>query len=145
MSLKLPSFSIFDDFFQTPPKVEDPDSTLLYVKLPEQNTLFKYKHTLTISYLNKTRFKCIKDTGSFIVIINSKLENGPNAIYCISRSNKILPGIIKPLVQSSGVFEDTFELKWNPIEDPILNIITNPSNHKDQTKLFFYVKIITSF
>lgn len=143
MSLKLPSFSIFDDFFQTPPKVEDPDSKLLYVKLPEQNIF--YKHTLTISYLNNNRFKCIKDTGSFIVIINSKLENGPNAIYCISRSNKNLPGIIKPLVQSSGVFEDTFELKWNPIEDPILNIITKPSSYKDQTKLFFYVKIITSF
>jgi hypothetical protein len=148
MSFKLPLFSIFDDIFYTQPKTDDPESSLLCLRIPYDNSVdIKYINTFTIGYLRNNQFKCIKDTGSFIIIINSDFKNGPNGIYCISRSDNLLSGTVKPLVESNGKFEDSLELTWNAGEYPRLNIRTKLSNYKDINikTLFFYVKVITSF
>lgn len=141
MSLKLPSFTIFDDLFYTQPKTNDPESLLLCLRIPYQN---KYKNNFTIGYLRNNQFKCIKDTGSFIIIINSDFIDGPTGIYCISRSDSSLQGTVKTLVESNSKFGDSFELLWNPLEYPILNINYNGKDRNIKT-LFFHVKIITSF
>lgn len=149
MSFKLPSFTIFDDLFYTQPKTNDPESLLLCLRIPSENKSEnkyenKYKNNFTIGYLRNNQFKCIKDTGSFIIIINSDLIDGPTGIYCISRSDSSLQGTVKTLVESNSKFGDSFELFWNPFEYPILNINYNGKDRNIRT-LFFHVKIITSF
>ena len=144
MSFKLPSFSIFYDLFYSQPKINDPESSLLCLRIPYDNLNIKYQNTFTIGYLRNNQFKCIKDTGSFIIIINSDFKDGPNGIYCISRSDISSNGTVKPLIESNNKFGDSFELIWNPFEYPKLNIKTKLNNYKDIT-LFFYVKITTSF
>jgi len=141
MSFKLPSFTIFDDLFYTQPKTNDPESSLLCLRIPYEN---KYKNKFMIGYLRNNQFKCIKDTGSFIIIINSDLKHGPTGIYCISRSDSSLQGTVKTLVESNSKFGDSFELVWNPFEYPSLNINYNGKDKNIKT-LFFHVKIITSF
>jgi|Laugrespbdmm15sd_2_1035082.scaffolds.fasta_scaffold03578_2 hypothetical protein len=141
MSFNLLSFAIFDDLFYTQPKTNDPESSLLCLRIPNEN---KYKNIFTIGYLRNNQFKCIKDTGSFIIIINSDLIDGPTGIYCISRSDSSLQGTVKILVESNSKFGDSFELVWNPLEYPLLNINYNGKDRNIRT-LFFHVKIITSF
>jgi len=141
MSFNLLSFAIFDDLFYTQPKTNDPESSLLCLRIPNEN---KYKNIFTIGYLRNNQFKCIKDTGSFIIIINSDLIDGPTGIYCISRSDSSLQGTVKTLVESNSKFGDSFELVWNPLEYPLLNINYNGKDRNIRT-LFFHVKIITSF
>jgi len=141
MSFNLLSFTIFDDLFYTQPKTNDPESSLLCLRIPNEN---KYKNIFTIGYLRNNQFKCIKDTGSFIIIINSDLIDGPTGIYCISRSDSSLQGTVKTLVESNSKFGDSFELVWDPLEYPLLNINYNGKDRNIRT-LFFHVKIITSF
>ena len=71
MSFKLPSFTIFDDLFYTQPKTNDPESSLLCLRIPSEN---KYKNNFTIGYLRNNQFKCIKDTGSFIIVYVEELS-----------------------------------------------------------------------
>lgn len=135
------SFSVFENLFMSVPKVEDPQSIILSTKLENNNKSVNI--VLTIGYLNN-RLKCMKETGSFIIIINSQLPDGPNGIYCISRSNKLLPGSINALIETPGVHDERLVLEWNPCEYPLLKIKTNPINYKTNQNLFFYVKAITT-
>ena len=148
MSFKLPLFSIFDNLFYTQSKTIDPESSILCLRIPYDNSVnIKYKNKFTIGYLRNNQFKCIKESGSFIIIVNSNFKHGPNGIYCISRSDSLLQGTVKPLIESNGKFDDSLELIWNAGEYPILNIQTKLNNYKDMniTNLSFYVKIISSF
>ena len=82
---------------------------------------------------------------SFIIIINSKEKGGPNAIYCISRSDVSKSGTIRELVKSHGVNDDELELTWNPYEYPLLQIRTKLYLYNKNNRIDFTVNVITSF
>lgn len=105
-----------------------------------------------IGYINKY----IRDTGSFIVIINSDQQNSTNAIFCISRSNKLNQGYVNKLIGSNqNNNEDNLEIDWNPGEYPrlVYNKCTKNVNRYDKSlndksnyksKIIFYIKIIST-
>lgn len=99
----------------------------------------------SIGYITNNKFKKIKKTGSFLIIINSENKNGPNAIYCISKSDELKPGKIQELVRSDGLSnKDILDLVWNPNEYPFLRIKLRLDDYKEVNNINFYVKVITS-
>jgi hypothetical protein len=99
--------------------------------------------SINIGYINNQNK--IKDCGSYIIIINSQNNTGPSAIYCISRSNKLLSGNINKLSYSEGINGDFIELDWNPGEYPLIKYNYKYVYNSDETnvcKLTFLIKII---
>jgi|UniRef100_A0A6C0ALK0 hypothetical protein len=99
--------------------------------------------SINIGYINNQNK--IKDCGSYIIIINSQNNTGPSAIYCISRSNKLLSGNINKLSYSEGINGDFIELDWNPGEYPLIKYNCKYVYNSDETnicKLTFLIKII---
>jgi hypothetical protein len=101
---------------------ESNDSTLNIVKCINESS-----EQEIIGYINN-----IRDTGCYIVMINSDKDNGPNGIFCLSRSDKQKQGEINTLVSSEGICRDKIILKWNSFEKP--SIILNRVHNKN--KLF---------
>lgn len=77
-----------------------------------------------IGYINN-----ISDTGCYILMIKSNKDDGPNGIFCLSRSDKQKEGDINTLVSSEGKYREKIILIWNPYEKPsiILNRVHNKS------------------
>lgn len=111
--------------------------------------------TYNIGYLTNKMFKNIKDTGSYIIMVNSRLNylnsynyinddfNGPTAIYCISKSHKMQDGYINVLSKSADINENYIELEWNKGEFPLLKY-KSISKNTIEKKLRFKIKIITN-
>jgi hypothetical protein len=115
------------------------------VHKPEIHKMYKNVSTksINIGYINN--INNIKDCGSYIIIINSQNNTGPSAIYCISRSNKLLSGNINKLSYSEGICGDLVELIWNPGEYPLIKYKYKYVYNSDETnvcKLTFLIKII---
>jgi hypothetical protein len=150
MSFKFPNFSgisFFDDLFTQRPTSDDPDVKVLSLRVRNViDSMLRYlgHTTLTIGYLNNTKFD-IKDTGAYVITVNSHFANGPNAIYCISRSLTSEPGTVKELVSSNGKNNECFELQWNPYEYPLLRINLKLGDHTKNQCLDFFVKISKGF
>lgn len=148
MSFKLP---LFDELFNINSK-PDPHTNIMSINIETYNSNIKNSiNTITrehkIGYLNKNK---IKDYGSYIIIVNSLKENGPNCIFCISKSSKLSQGNITKLTNCPGIDNDVLELKWNPCEYPLLtynyNIPYNTSSYDSKNiKLTFFIKIISTF
>lgn len=120
------------------------DSTVNY-----KNEKFSYIYSnILIGYLNST--PKIKDVGSFLIIINSNFNDGPNGTFCISKSKKEQYGNISKLSYSQGDVENLLELEWNPYEYPKLFLkrkISNDEYYKsskkeDKKTLTFEIKIV---
>lgn len=146
MSFKFPIFkdlSFFDTFFKKPDDNSITTDTDAFIMSLDIN---KYAYSHEIGYINNFRNKCMRETGSYILIINSKNGSGPNAIYCISKSDKSKAGNIKELIKTNGILNDSLELDWNPHEYPVLKLKTNNLRYNNKEKiLYFSVKVITSF
>jgi hypothetical protein len=136
--------STFEDLFNLNSteqhSLDDHSSTILSTELSDTN--YKFFTTITIGYINH-RFK-IKDTGCFIIMITSQNKSGPNAIYCISRSDKSLHGNIKELIKTKGINDESIELEWNPYEHPLLKMSLRPIDCKYNT-INFLIKITSNF
>ena len=134
---------IFQDisFFDTK-NSSDPKSFMMTVDI-DQNPRYTANFYYNVGYITNCKSKLMQETGSYIVIINSE-NGGPNAIYCISRSNKLETGNIKELIKSNGISNEMLDLEWNPYEYPLLKLKTN-QRYKETTSINFYIKIITSF
>jgi hypothetical protein len=134
----------FEDLFTFPSfstqEQSDHTSTILSTELSDKK--YNFFTTISVGYINH-RFK-IKDTGCFIIMITSQITSGPNAIYCISRSDKSLHGNIKELIKTNGVNDESIELEWNPYEYPLLKIRLKPTNYKYNT-INFLVKVNSNF
>lgn len=129
--------SWFEDLFnKSLPEIGD-NNIILSLDISNENKNYKGYTTLNIGYIKK-------DTGSFIIIINSKEKGGPNAIYCISRSDVSKSGTIRELVKSDGVNDDELKLTWNPYEYPLLQIRTKLYLY-NKNNIDFTVNAITSF
>lgn len=126
----------FEDIFVTKtPK--DPDSFYMSVLI---SSLSKYENNISIGYINNYRCNQIRDTGSYFIIINS---NFANAIFAISKTNKIDNGVVNKLCHSG----DDINILWNPGEYPFLQFIKNKNDDKyhKSRKIDFFIKVITSF
>lgn len=77
-------------------------------------------YTINIGYISSKYVQNIKDTGCFIIMISSQISEGPNAIFCLSRSDKSKSGDINPLVSSNGKCGDKLDITWNPMEHPCI-------------------------
>lgn len=75
-------------------------------------------YTINIGYISSKYVQNMKDTGCFIIMISSQISEGPNAIFCLSRSDKSKSGDITPLVSSTGKCGDKLDIMWNPMEHP---------------------------
>jgi hypothetical protein len=121
------------------------------IKINTSDTLNKYLKLMNRVYTKSIFFGYIrhtsklKDTGSYIIIINSQTTSGPSAIYTISRSNKLSPGNINKLAFSEGINGDFVELIWNPGEFPLIKYHYKSVYNSEETKLqkiSFLIKII---
>jgi len=77
-------------------------------------------YTMNIGYISSKYVQNIKDTGCFIIMISSQIPDGPNAVFCLSRSDKSKSGDVTPLVSSTGKCGDKLDIRWNPMEHPCL-------------------------
>lgn len=137
----------FDDLFVTKPRPRDDYSFIMDVCVD------KYRLIETVGYINSTKYRNMRDTGCYIVIVNTYPSSngnvsavlGPNVIFCISKSDKYSVGTVKTLVESTNRFGDTFELLWNPGEYPLLMYNYKRYDERDDRRLFFVIKVLTSF
>jgi hypothetical protein len=139
---KFNPISWFEDLFNMNQSIQEigDNNIILSVDITNENKNYKGYTTLNIGYIKK-------DTGSFIIIINSKEKGGPNAIYCISRSDISKSGTINKLVKSDGINDDELELTWNPYEYPLLQIRTKLylyNKNTNQNRIDFTVNVITT-
>lgn len=132
--------SFFIDFFEDTFNIKtakDPESFCMSVRI---NPLSIHETKIDIGYINTYYCKYIRDTGTYFIIINSEFSN---AIFAISKTNKIDTGVINKVSESG----DKINIIWDPFEYPhVQYIINNKNNIYDKTKkLDLYVKVITSF
>lgn len=137
-------------------KEKTPEDTFELVKMVTEKEMYLYDYanktydfmyTLTIGYISSKYVPHIKDTGCLIIMISSQIAEGPNAIFCLARSDKSQPGNINTLVNSSGKCGDKLDIIWNPMEHPCVLLkhnFTKKQILKDDTQLRFgyNVKVI---
>jgi hypothetical protein len=131
------------------------DTTFELVKTVTENEMYSYDYnktsdfmyTITIGYISSKYVQNIKDTGCLMVMISSQIAEGPNAIFCLARSDKSISGNINTLISSNGKCGDKLDIIWNPMEHPCVLLkhnFTKKQILKDDTKLRlgYNVKVI---
>lgn len=106
----------------------------------DNNYINDFSYTIIIGYITSKYVPNIKDTGCHTIMINSQISGGPNAVFCLARSDKTKKGEINTLVSSVGKIGDKLEIVWNPMEHPCVLLKHNFSKKqvlKDDTKLKF--------
>jgi hypothetical protein len=140
----LPDFSL--NPFSNSKTNQNNDTSFEIVKYVTEKNMYDYDYTssprfsIHIGYITSKYVPNIKDTGCYIIMINSQINDGPNAIFCLSRSDKTKKGIINTLVNSDGKVGDRLEIIWNPMEHPCILLKHNFSKKqilKEDTKLRF--------
>ena len=91
-----------------------------------------------VGFINKN----IRDTGAYMIIVNSDRIDGANGIYCISRSDKSKYGMIKNMCESTGIYNERIDIKWDPYEYPKLVLRETRLNTNKNVKLSYKVKIV---
>lgn len=132
--------------FNQTTKIDDTIILTKEVQLHKSDVLNKFLNlvftkTIDIGYIRNK----IKDYGSFIIIINSQKNEGPSAIYCISKSSRLSKSNISKLSHSDGIYGDSIELEWNPGEYPLLKYTYKYVYNLEETsncKVDFLIKII---
>lgn len=95
-------------------------------------------YTVNIGYITSKYVTNIKDTGCMMIMISSQIPEGPNAIFCLARSDKNKQGDINTLVSSAGKCGDKIDIMWNPMEYPCILLkhnFTKKQTLKEDTKL----------
>lgn len=97
---------------------------------------------LNMGYINNVMTNNIKDTGAYIVIINTRsIINGPNGVFAISKNNMMNKGNITVLNYSKGQ-DCELRLEWDECEYPKLIYYINPSFYINNKKFSNGYKII---
>lgn len=129
-NLTLPTMPNIPNLFSS--KQQNPETTFEIVKYVTENDMYTRDHTIlnktfdslyytiNIGYITTKYVQNIKDTGCFIIMISSQISEGPNAIFCLSRSDKLKSGDINTLVSSLGKCGDKLDIMWNPMEHPCI-------------------------
>lgn len=85
-------------------------------------------------YINKNICPYINDTGSYILVIDSKHIGGVTCVYSLSRSDRSKAGAVIKLSGSKGSNGEEIECVWNKFEYPRLQISSpKPKNLFDYT------------
>jgi hypothetical protein len=149
--MSFPSFNIslptMPNLFASSKTNENNNKSFELVKYATEKDLYTYNYdmrdlsyTMTIGYITSKYIPNIKDTGCYIIMVNSQIHEGSNGIFCLSRSDKTKKGIVNPLVISHGKADDKLEIVWNPMEYPCVLLKHNfIKKHilKDETRLRF--------
>ena len=134
------TLEIFSNLFG--PDAKDENSFIM------SNKLEKNSGNSNVGYITNMLCNVIKDTGSYIIIINDLDNNGPNAVFCISKSYKKQIGNVNVLSQSFNENGDSLTIEWNEYEYPLLIYKRNNFNMQktqNDNRIYFVVKVITSF
>jgi hypothetical protein len=132
--------------FNSESKYEKDNNTFKIVKYINEDSIDKGEYI--IGYINS-----IMDTGCYIIMINCDINEGPNGVFCLSRSDKQKEGDINTLVSSEGKNKDKIILKWNSYEKPSIILKRNKSkisiinnnlygNKSKNLKIVFNIKVI---
>lgn len=128
-------------------------TSLMSSNVYENNVKLTYKMTekdiiilnnpIILGFINKG----IKDTGSYILVINSDKEEGATGIFCTSKSKKSERGSINKLVSNNGIYNEILNVEWEPYEYPKLILQIHKLNKdkiKNKREIYFSynVKII---
>jgi hypothetical protein len=148
-SITLPTLPTIPNPFISSSKKDETSKTFELVKYVTEKEMYNFEYNnssyrdclyyIDIGYITSKYFP-IKDTGCYIIMIESQISEGPNAIFTLARSDKSKPGIIQTMVSSHGKSNDHLELKWNPMEYPCVLLKHNFSKKhilQDDTKLRF--------
>lgn len=146
-NISLPNIPTIPNPFGSSKSNESNDKSFELVKYVTEKDIYTYNYdmkdssyTMTIGYITSKYVHNIKDIGCYIIMINSQLREGPNGIFCLSRSDKTKKGIVNALVSSYGKEDDRLEIIWNPMEHPCILLKHNfIKKHilKDETTLRF--------
>lgn len=103
---------------------------------------------IELGYITSKYVSGMKDTGCYIIMIESQISNGPHGIYLLARSSKEDNGIVNTLVQSKGKCNDYFEVVWNPMEHPCIRLRHNflkkdILNEDTKLRLGFDIRVMT--
>jgi hypothetical protein len=90
----------------------------------DYSTFFSSKECI-IGYITSKYVQNIKEIGCYIIMVNSQIKEGPNAIFCISRSDRTKDGSINKLISSEGKLGDKLDILWNPLEYPCIKLTHN--------------------
>lgn len=126
--LTLPTLPTIPNPFVSKPKQQDNSFELVkYLKEKDMYTFEydtsyprEYSYTIDIGYITSKYVPTIKDTGCYMIMVESQISEGPNAIFCIARSDKSKSGTVQTIVSSVGKSNDRLEIKWNPMEYPCI-------------------------
>lgn len=154
-NITLPNLPTIPNPFVSSSKKDETSKTFEVVKYITEKEMYnfdynssykEYMYSIDIGYITSKYFP-IKDTGCYTIMIESQMTEGPNAIFNLARSDKSKPGMIQTMVSSHGKSNDSIELKWNPMEYPLIVLKHNFSKKQilqDDTKLRFgyNVKVI---
>ena len=143
----MPNIHNIPKLFTSSKTNENNDKFFELVKYVKEKELCTYNYdkrnlyyTVMIDYITPKQVINIKDTGCYIIMINSQLSNGPNGIFCLSRSDKCNNGSVNTLVSSYGKADDKLEVVWDKDEYPCVLLkhkFTNKHILEDDTDLRF--------
>jgi hypothetical protein len=141
--LTLPNMPAIPNPFAGSRTNQNNDKSFELVKYVTEREMYEYQYpcyNITIGYITTKYVPDIKDTGCYLIMINSQISEGPNAVFCLSRSDKMKKGNVNILVSSDGKVGDKLDIVWNPMEHPCVLLKHNFSKKqilKDDTKLRF--------
>lgn len=92
--------------------------------------------SLLVGYISRKFSAKLKNTGCYMIMINSTEEEGPCGIFCVCRANSTDVGVINTLCKTKGVNGENIELEWNSQEAISLKLQTSTS------KIFFQHKVL---
>ena len=117
-----------------------------YTNMSYRLLMHNYNGNLSVvlGYLNNIlSSNRIKDTGSYLLIINSENEGGASGIFGLSKSDKSKFGNVTTICSSEGILNDKLIIEWNPYEYPkILLNIRKLKTDKREIIFSYNIKII---
>lgn len=115
--LTFPNMPVIPNPFAGSRTNQNNDKSFELVKYVTERGMYDYQN-ITIGYITSKYVRDIKDTGCYLIMINSQINEGPNAVFCLSRSDKMKQGNVNTLVSSEGKVGDKLDIVWNPMEHP---------------------------
>lgn len=89
-------------------------------------------------YITNVLFDDIKDTGCYILMVQSNI--GSNGIYCLSKSEKQKNGDVSNMCSSCGPQKEKMCVSWGPYEFPSIKFTFHDTQPPHKVEIV--VKII---
>jgi len=117
----------FPDLFNVSPKREKTFTVSIQPNL-----------TVHACYVTNMYIDSMRDTGCYILMITTDKSDGPNGVFCLSKSNVHEMGKVNELASSIGKNNEKINVTWRPGEYPLIQYL----NGKDNNKCILKVRLI---